>query len=555
VAAVLVLVSLLALASPAGAHAALESSEPGAEAVLEEAPGEVLLRFTEPVRAGEGALRVFDGNGDRVDEGDVSRRDGDRTLAVALPDLGDGAYVATWRVVSADSHPVSGGFTFRVGDGEAAVDSDVVGDLLADEGGSSVVGASYAVVRFLAFTALVVLVGGALFVAAVWPGGGRLSGPVRVLTGAAAVLAVVTALGIGLQGAYERGLDLSAAFRPSVVTDVLGTRFGVVWSARLVLVAATIPLLLGLRLGDAERLWWRVAAGVVGAGLVLTPALSGHASAGDLVPLAVTADAVHVAAVAAWLGGLVLLLGFVLRRRDAGELRAVVPRFSTLAQVAVAAIVATGVFQGWRQVRSLEALTDTTYGRLLLLKTVVFAGLVVLGAVNRAAVRRRLWSPSPVAGYPVGPGAALSDPDADTVVRLRRAVGIEVLAAAVILAVTALLVNAVPASSAETDPFAATVAAEDAHIEVNVSPGQAGRNDVDVYLHASTATEPLDARATARLPEQGIGPIDLRLQPAGAGHWSAEGVDLLPAGDWVLTVTVRLTEVDEARTETTVPIR
>ena len=93
-----------------------------------------------------------------------------------------------------------------------------------------------------------------------------------------------------------------------------------------------------------------------------------------------------------------------------------------------------------------------------------------------------------------------------------------------------------------------------------MSPGQAGRNDVDVYLHASTAEdpleqEPLDARATARLPEQGIGPIDLRLEPVEAGHWSAEDVDLLPAGDWVLTATVRLTEVDEARTETTVPIR
>ncbi len=554
-AALLALGLLVALASPAGAHATLESSDPAPDAVLDEAPDQVVLRFSEPVRAGDDALRVFDGEGRRVDEGDPSRPDGDSSLALAVPDVGDGSYVATWRVVSADAHPISGGFTFRVGQGSAAVDDDLVGQLLSEEGGSSAVGAAYAVVRFLAFAALIVLVGGTGFVVFAWPEGSRLQGPIRVLAGAAAVLAVTTALGIGLQGAYERGLDLAAAFRPSVVADELGTRFGVVWAARLVLVAATVPLLIALRQGDGARAWWRGAAALVGVGLVLTPALSGHASAGDLVPLAIAADAVHVAAVAAWLGGLVLLLAFVLRRRRADELREVVPRFSALAQVAVAAIVATGAFQGWRQVRSLDALTDTTYGRLLLLKTFLFVGLVALGALNRAVVRRRLWVPSPVAGYPVGPGAALTDPDADTVQRMRRSVGIEVGVAVVVLAVTALLVNTAPAATADAEPFAATLSAEDAHIEVTVDPGQAGRNDVHVYLHFTTGAEPLEATAEATLPEQGIGPIAIPLEPAGPDHWSAEDVDLLPAGDWQLEVSVRLTATDEVRTETTVPIR
>jgi copper transport protein len=545
---------VLALASPAAAHASLESSDPAPEAVLDEAPAQVVLRFTEPVRAGDDALRVFDREGRRVDDGALSRPEGDDTLALALPDMGDGSYVATWRVVSADAHPVSGGFTFRVGEGSAAVDDAVVDSLLSEDGGSSAVGAGYAVVRFLAFAALVVLVGGTAFVVVAWPEGARLREPVRVLAAAAAVLAITTALGIGLQGAYERGLDLSAAFRPSVVSDELGTRFGVVWAARLVLVAATVPLLVALRQGDAGRLWWRGAAAAVGLGLALTPALSGHASAGDLVPLAVVADGLHVAAVAGWLGGLALLLAFVLRRRRAEELRAVVPRFSTLAQVAVALIVATGAFQGWRQVRSLEALTDTTYGRLLLLKTLAFAGLIALGALNRAVVRRRLWAPSPVAGYPVGPGAALSDPDADTVQRLRRAVGIEVAVAVTVLAITALLVNTTPAATAEAEPFAASIPTDEAHIQVTVDPGQAGRNDVHVYLHAGGTTEPLAATARARLAEHGIGPLTIPLERAGPGHWSAEGIDLLPAGDWQLEVAVRLTETDEVRTETTVPI-
>jgi copper transport protein len=554
-AAFLALGALVALAAPASAHATLESSNPAPNAVLDAAPRAVVLRFSESVRAGDDALRVFDANGRRVDEGDLSRPDGDSSLQLALPDIGNGSFVATWRVVSADSHPISGGFTFRVGQDAAAVGNDVVGKLLAQDGGSSTVGLVYGVIRFLAFAALVVLVGGAAFLVVAWPEGARLRGPLMVLAGAAGVLALATALGIGVQGAYERALDLSGAFKPSVITDELGTRFGVVWAARLVLVAATVPLLIALGQGDGRRTWWRVAAGAVGLGLVFTPALSGHASAGDLVPLAVVADGIHVGAVAAWLGGLVLLLAFVLRRRLPDELREVVPRFSTLAQVAVGAIVVTGAFQGWRQVRSLDALTSTTYGRLLLVKTLAFAGLVALGALNRAVVRRRLWAPSPVVGYPVGPGAALSDPDADTVVRLRRAVGIELAVAVVILVITAFLVNTAPAASADSNPFAANLSADEAHIEVTVDPGLAGRNDVHVYLHTGSPSDPIEATAKASLPAQNIGPITIPLEPTGPGHWSAEGVDLLPAGDWQLEVSILLTETNEVRTETTVPIR
>jgi copper transport protein len=226
-----------------------------------------------------------------------------------------------------------------------------------------------------------------------------------------------------------------------------------------------------------------------------------------------------------------------------------------MAQIAVGAIVVTGAFQGWRQVRSLDALTSTTYGRLLLLKTLAFAGLLALGALNRMVVRARLWAPSPVAGYPVGPGAALTDPDADTVQRLRRAVGIEVAVAVVVLAITALLVNTAPAATAASQPFASSANTGEAHIEVTVDPGLAGRNDIHVYLHTATSTEPLQATAKASLPGQGIGPINIPLEPAGGGHWSAEGVDLLPAGDWKLEVSILLTETNEVRTETTVPIR
>jgi copper transport protein len=548
-------VGVLAAAAPAGAHAELDRSDPAADAALDEGPDEVVLRFTEGVRASPGAIRVFDRRGERVDEGDLSRPEGDRTAAVTLPELGEGGYVVTWRVVSADSHPVSGGFTFRVGSSTEAVDADLVGELLAAEGGSSTVGGAYAAVRFLAFAGLIVLVGGVTFLVVVWPEGARLTGPGRAVWAAWGVAAGATVVGIGLQGAYEAGLELSAAARPSVIGDVLGTRFGTAWLLRLGLLAAALPLVVGLRRGAAARPVWRMVAVAVGVALLATPGIAGHASSGRLVPLALVVDVLHLAAVAVWIGGLVLLIGSVLRRRRADELRAVVPRFSSMAQVAVAGVVATGAVQGWRQVGSLDSLTSTTYGRLLLTKTLAFAGLVALGALSRAVVRRRLWEPSPVAGLPAGPGATLVDPDADTVQRLRASVGVELAVAVVILAVTALLVNTEPARSAEAQPFAATLAAEDVTVDAVVEPGAVGRNDIHLYASTPTGSPPLEATAEVSLPARDIAPIELRLEPTGPGHWSAFAVDLPIAGDWRLVVTLLLSDVDQARTETSFPIR
>ena len=104
---------------------------------------------------------------------------------------------------------------------------------------------------------------------------------------------------------------------------------------------------------------------LVGIGLLLTPGLSGHAGTGDLVPLAIIADVGHLSGVSLWLGGLVVLLAVVLRRKHLDELREVVPKYSRLAFEAITVIVLTGAFQAWRQLGSLNNFRDTDYGKPL----------------------------------------------------------------------------------------------------------------------------------------------------------------------------------------------
>lgn len=112
------LVALLLLAAPhlatgALAHASLIGSDPRDGAVVMAAPGRVTLTFNEPVSAL--LLRVIVPDGQSRDLAGVAV-DGN-VLQVSLPPgLGRGTHLLSWRVVSADGHPVGGSLVFSIGE-------------------------------------------------------------------------------------------------------------------------------------------------------------------------------------------------------------------------------------------------------------------------------------------------------------------------------------------------------------------------------------------------------------------------------------------------------
>ena len=162
-------------------------------------------------------------------------------------------------------------------------------------------------------------------------------------------------------------------------SDTLDTRYGRVAVLRLALLVIAFPLLRLAASGGASArppAWWIGLASLVGIGLSLTPALAGHASSGRWVPIAIPADTIHVGAMACWLGGLVVRVrGGDARGRTPTRCARCSSRFSGLALACVVALVVTGAFQGYRQVGSIDALKDTDYGRILIVKLIVFAGV------------------------------------------------------------------------------------------------------------------------------------------------------------------------------------
>ena len=145
---VLVVATMLVLlaAGPAFADASLESTSPAPGAVLTETPPAIVLKFTEAVTVSFGGIRLFDENGERIATQAPTKPDSSTVSAGVAGRLADGSYVVTWRVNSADSHPIQGAFTFQIGTAGNATGRDVTGladKLLADQKGTRVVGAAW----------------------------------------------------------------------------------------------------------------------------------------------------------------------------------------------------------------------------------------------------------------------------------------------------------------------------------------------------------------------------------------------------------------------------
>lgn len=388
----------LATAAPASAHAALIRTDPADGSVVQTAPQQVVLTFSEGVLLSADSLRVLDPAGTNVatgTPGHAAGKDSGATATVALrTGLGNGTYTVAWKAVSQDSHPVAGAFTFSVGaPSRTTVD---LSEQAALGGGAA--GTLYGVARYFAYGGFALLVGGCVFLSVCWPRGALLRPLQRLAAGGWATLVAATIALIMLRGPYVNGSGLGDALDLSLVRAQLETRPGAALVSRLLLLAAAAVFLAVLFGSYAKRedpeeradLAWGLGIGgtVVAVGIAATWAMAEHASVGIQRKVAMPVDVVHLLSMAVWLGGLITLLTALFLPSGAGTVeRAAVRRFSVLALTAVTTLVGTGIYQAWRQIGTWRAFTDTSYGRLLLIKIGLVGTLVCVAWFSRRWTR------------------------------------------------------------------------------------------------------------------------------------------------------------------------
>jgi putative copper export protein/methionine-rich copper-binding protein CopC len=507
----------VSFAMPSGtqAHALLQTSDPAAGSTVAASPAVVVLTFGEQPDPSLSSVKVLDTSGRNVASGPAAAVPGSPDeLQVPLPSLPDGVYTVSWRTVSVvDGHTAVGSFAFGVG----------VAPGTGGGGGGSVTSSPSSSpqdigARFLLLLGLVLLFGSGFVGAVVHEGPSR---PLRWMAGFGWLLAAVgTVTVVGLQ-AIDAGSDAGA---------FIGSALGA-WAVRRVILVAVTGVIVGTALGrpgSANR--WRDAmiAGSAVA-LMLLDVLTGHAAVNGLVSIDVAVQSVHLLAAGVWMGGLAGLL-LAIRGEPTDQKARAARRFSRWAAAALVGIAVTGVIRAVQEVGTIDNLTSTDYGRVVIAKSVLLIVLGGLGAINHfGSVPLTSW----------------------TLVPLRRVGRAELATGIVVLLATGLLVSLAPpasygASQGPPAPAPVIVSGNDfgtsVRVKLVIKPGTPGLNDFSAALTDFDSGAPVTATAvTLRFSlasATGVGGSTLVLPATGAGAYDASGGNLSLDGIWKVTVVV-----------------
>lgn len=597
--------ALFALAAPALAHAVLEGANPAPQADLSASPGSVTLEFSEKVDVRADGIKVLDQQKSLIQTGRPTHPSGQsKVVRASLPKLGKGLYTVVWRAVSEDSHPIQGAFTFGYrADASGTAARNLTANVSAGEKGDRTVGVLFGVMRFGVFVGLALLLGAGWFAAYLWPEGRQAVRVRQLLIGSLVLTGVSTVVGFLLQGPYTSGKGLGDLFSSDQISAVWDSRFGKVWMLRLVLlIVAALLLRMMVRHRGPLPGWWFGVAGIGGLALAATPGLAGHASTGRWTLVALPADMFHVLGMAVWLGGLVML---AIARTDDHAYARVAERFSGLALGAVVVLVITGTFQSIRQLQPISALWDANYGRILIAKLVAFAIVLLIAAWSRRLVHgpgmgvfgKAAGAVPAAPADAVVPGVdpavesgrerqaealgsrdggvgvgVLVKPDSTSATgggaadgshpgaghhqaRLRRSVRGELVFGAVVLAFTAMLVNtSPPLSVAASGPLLTVVKASPVDFEVHLDPASSASPNfvhITVVDRDGLPRDVVEMRASLSMPSRGVPPIEIKLAHDSRGVYFGNDFRIPFPGEWKLSLTAFVTDVDSATGSTT----
>jgi copper transport protein len=495
------------------AHASLVATEPRDGSMVAQAPKTVRLRFNEPVTPA--VIRVIDSNG--TVRNDAAVHTANETVEITLPAvLPAGTQVISYRVISADGHPVAGSMMFSVGMGKsAAVPAD----------SNSTLAILIWLSRIGLYLGLFVGVGGVFFHA--WTAELRTrSKPVVAALTLGLVSAVVS---LGCQGLDLLGLPIRDILNLAPWQAAIATTLG----PSLVIAAAAMGFgWLALRYPSARAA--RALSAVALAGVGLSLAASGHASTAPPQWLTRPAVFLHGIGLAWWVGALLPLMALALR--PAQPLLPVLHRFSRIALPVVGIVALTGLLLALIQLESFQALTGTRYGWILCIKLALVAVLLALAALNRFRLTPALQSRSQ-----------------DTR-PLVRSIAFECAVVVGILALVALWRFTPPPRSlaaAVRPPLALHIHSDRAMFQVLISRSKAGTDDFVLQIMAGDAS-PLQAKEVSlflSLPEKGIEPLERKAERDTDGIWTVRGVPIPFPGLWRIRVDALVTDFEKVTLE------
>ncbi|MEQ8671827.1 MAG: copper resistance protein CopC [Aggregatilineales bacterium] len=515
---------------PAQAHANLLEAQPTANTVLQSAPQEIRLTFSEALEAQFSQIDLYNAAGDQLETSPAVVDSTDaHVLILALDDLPDGIYTVAWRVVSSvDGHTTQGSFPFSIG--------VTLDNAFALDGANTALPVGNSLIRMVNLLSLALMVGSVGFWLFVWSPAKFADAPQFVLrmerlmwlgwgfVGVTSVLLLVMQTETITGKSFFNSLD-------ALDTVLFDSRFGRLWVLR---VGAWILFGAVLRFVNSRDLSYRLAF-VAGLGVLLTQSLYSHAGAAEDAFVAVLVDGLHLSAMAFWVGGLIQFLNILplVRKDDTAKTGVLVAQFSIYARLGVIVLMLTGIYATWLQVGSVDALINTDYGRALIIKLALILPLLAIAAVNLFMTQRGLTRDEAVWNG-----------------RLRKLVSAEIVLTVLILGAVGVMTSIEPARSnyakisatPESADFSAQATVDDLQIDFTVSPAYTGENTFILRL-STTDGAPVNDASLIRLrftqPTGDLGESELRPEFIGDGVYQISGANLSLPGDWRIRTTIQ----------------
>ena len=493
----------------ASAHAILESSSPEPSALLTSSPKEIRLDFDEEVEDTLGDIRLYDSEQREVSIGKTVRSASDVSkVSAEVPALKTGVYAVVWRVVSADGHPISGAFPFEIGAKSTGTSAALLEEVLNRTETTSPLGNSMSTLRLLGFLGLILLIGS---VSLLWRSALLGNARVRKTLQYSSAFIAFSSLGLLLmQGPYTAGKSWGSLFDTVLIGDVFQTRLGLALFIRAMCAFAWGVIALTAS-ASVSRLW-RIGVIATSVITIATFATSGHQSAGTLPGVFVPLDMIHLAAISTWVGALLALA--VISKDNNVENEA--KRFSLMATWSMPVVVVTGVVQGLHLLGGISTITETNFGKLLLLKTLLVGAVVVFGSKARAKLQLGSFS------------------------SIAKIIRWESTLVVLVLAVTSLMVAQSPNSKPTTPfSFSATKVQNNIVAELSVVPAVVGTAEVHVILTppGGSLTPAKSVTVQFDLPSRNIPAIPVSMTEIGPNHWI--GIVQFPfSGAWNMNTRV-----------------
>ena len=491
----------------ASAHPFLLDSEPGQGQNAPAGTTQIITNYSEAVEIGFSELRVYDANGNQIDNKDTAYNNGETSLIVTTPPLEDGVYTITSKVLSKiDGHLVQAAIVFGVGD--VKIDSS----LLEKQENSETTFIPESIARFPGLVGQTIVLGGVIVSITIWSSQQTRFREVFADINEQFKVKFSKIIGIGVIATFASNFIMLGVQTWRLETsplDVIGTTFGTTWLIRMIITIIIIGLWFWMEKKNEITIKGQIPLLIASLILIATTTMMGHGASTELEAPWIL-DYSHNLLSSIWIGGVIFFAFVALPTITKTEnsikekiTLSLIPRFSGLFIIAIGILIITGPTLLWFLDDNVASLTDSTYGKLILIKIGIAAVMIAFGGLYQVKFMRDTYDFEKL----------------DISKKIGKPLKIEAGLGIALLAVVALLVNSsLPAGEIQsadalqgTFGYESVLFSENAKFDVKVLPAGIGSNTISVIV-TSYDDKPLadisGLKVKVSNPQKNISPIE-----------------------------------------------